>query len=152
MIIVGAILCNYFWWIDGVLGLIVSILILKAAWDIFYESSNSLMGEAVNPEFEKELRIFARKVLGQTCEVHHIHIHGYGNHKEITLHLGLPTVLLASKANELVHKLENAINEKYEIQTTIHFDLGSLNETTLADERKSRDWLLLEQGFMQQLV
>ena len=128
LIIVGAILGKYFWWIDGVLGLIVSVLILKAAWDIFRDSSNSFMGEAINAEFESELKELARQTLGQSSDVHHIHLHEYGKHKEVTFHLGLPTILLASKVNEEVHKLELAIKKKFKMEATIHVDNGSLKE------------------------
>lgn len=127
LIIIGALIGKYFWWIDGVLGLIVSLLILKAAWDIFRDSSNLLIGEAVSPELERDLKKLAKKTLGPSCDVHHIHLHGYGKHKEVTLHLGLPTVLLASKTNEMAHKLEKAIKDEYNIEATIHVDIGSLN-------------------------
>jgi cation diffusion facilitator family transporter len=126
LIIIGAILGRYFWWIDGILGLIVSALILKAAWDIFRDSSSSIMGESINPDLENRLKNLAYDTLGRLCDVHHIHLHRYGNHKEITLHLGLPTIFLASEVNKLVHQLEDAIYKEFKMQATIHADDSSL--------------------------
>ncbi|NHJ46173.1 MAG: cation transporter [Asgard group archaeon] len=123
LIIIGVFIGRYFWWIDGVLGLIVSLLILKAAWDIFRDSSSSLIGESVNSELEKALKELAQKTLGQACDIHHIHLHGYGHHKEVTLHLSLPTFLSASKVNDMVHLFEAAITNEFNIQATIHVDI-----------------------------
>ena len=128
LIIIGAIIGRYFWWIDGVLGLIVSVLILKAAWDIFRDSSSSIMGESVSPDLENKLKNLVQKALDGPCDLHHIHLHCYGNHKEITLHLGLPTILLASEVNKLVHQLEYAIYKEFNMQATIHADDGSLKK------------------------
>jgi len=126
LIIIGAILGQYFWWIDGVLGIIVSVLILKAAWDIFRDSSSAIMGESISPDLENSLKNLVHITLGPPCDVHHIHLHRYGNHKEITLHLGLPTILLASQVNKIVHQLEDAIYKEFKMQVTIHADDGSL--------------------------
>jgi len=123
LIIIGAIIGPYFWWIDGVLGLIVSALILKAGWDIFRDSSSSIMGESVHPELVNELNIFAQKILGRSCDIHHIHLHGYGNHKELTLHIRFPINLIASEVNKMVHELESAIETEYKMHVTIHVDM-----------------------------
>lgn len=57
MIIVGAMLGKYFWWIDGALGIGVSALILYAAFGIIKSAVNTLMGESPGEETTLHLRL-----------------------------------------------------------------------------------------------
>lgn len=53
---IGAVLGKYFWWVDGVLGIGVSALILYAAYDIAHDASDSLMGEKTGDDLIKRIQ------------------------------------------------------------------------------------------------
>ncbi len=55
LIVVGAVFGNKFWWIDGVLGIGVSILILYAAFDILKGTISGLLGEAPDDATEEKI-------------------------------------------------------------------------------------------------
>ncbi len=56
IIVIGAVLEKYFWWVDGVLGIGVSALILYAAYDIAHDASDFLMGEKTGDDLIKRIQ------------------------------------------------------------------------------------------------
>lgn len=123
LIVIGGLLGKYFWWTDGVLGIIVSFFILKAAYDIFIETSNTLMGENTNKTLEKEIKKTVFKITGQSLDTHHIHIHHYGIHQEVTFHVCFPGDTSLEFAHEKVDQIEKELRKKFNIEATIHIDL-----------------------------
>ena len=128
MIVVGAILGKYVWWIDGALGIGVSILILYAAYDIAKAAFNSLMGESAGPQFSAEIRKIAEEVCPELKDIHHIHLHRYGDHLEITLHARLSGHTSIQNAHDLSTKLEHELHRELNADTTIHIEPEKHNE------------------------
>lgn len=122
LIVIGAFLGSYFWWIDGVLGLIVSGLILYAAYDIIKDGANVLMGESIEHELEEKIVNIVKTVAPEVKNLHHIHLHRYGHHAEVTFHLEFPESLTIREAHDTVDQIENELRDKLEIESTIHFE------------------------------
>lgn len=122
IILIGIFLGKYFWWIDGVLGLIVSAMILYAAYEILKESANSLLGEKPSKKLINQLHIIAKEAAGYDVQVHHIHIHRYGEHKEITFHIALPDDIQLKKAHQVIEKIEQKVDQELDMSATIHPD------------------------------
>lgn len=122
LIVVGAIVGKYVWWIDGVLGIGVSVLILYAAYDIAKSASNALMGESVGPVLSEQIRKIAREASPELKDIHHIHMHRYGDHLEITLHARLNENTNILDAHALSTKLEQELRKALNADTTVHIE------------------------------
>ncbi len=120
LIIVGAILGNRLWWIDGVLGIGVSLLILYAAAEVMRAAVNTLMGEKPDAELTEKVRTIVDEALPGTSKLHHIHLHTYGDQREMTLHIRLPPKMNLEDAHAITFGIEKRIREELNIETTIH--------------------------------
>jgi cation diffusion facilitator family transporter len=120
LIVIGALLSRFAWWVDGVLGIIVSLLIIYTAVDLIKDAAGSLLGEEISPEAKAAIGKIAAKN-GLTVEPgHHFHIHRYGDHTEVTMHLCFPEEISLKEAHEAVHSIENRAKTDLDIILTIH--------------------------------
>ena len=122
IILVGIFLGKFYWWIDGVLGLLVSLMILYAAYHILKESANTLLGEKPSKKLTEKLHTISKEAAGYNVKVHHIHIHRYGEHAEITFHIALPKEIQLKKAHQIIEKIEQKVDQELEMTATIHPD------------------------------
>lgn len=122
VILIGILFARYFWWIDGVLGFIVALLIAYTAYEIIKETTNSLLGESPSEELISRLKDIANHCTDIILNCHHFHIHKYGKHTEITFHLRLPGDTTVNRAHELVTIIENCIKDEMGIIATIHVE------------------------------
>lgn len=122
IILVGIFLGRFYWWIDGVLGILVALMILYAAYEILSESISRLLGEAPDAGLIKNLDECAKKVSGLNLQIHHVHVHTYGYHKELTCHIYLPKTMTVDQAHELSDDLEKQIKSDLDIIATIHVE------------------------------
>lgn len=122
IILVGIFVGKYFWWIDGTLGIIVSIFILYTAYKIIKESSQTILGEKPSTDLVKELVDTSNAAAGSNVYPHHFHIHNYLNHKELTFHIYLPDELTISRAHEITNAIESRISDEMGITATIHVE------------------------------
>ncbi|MCC5931088.1 MAG: cation transporter [Cyclobacteriaceae bacterium] len=122
VVLAGIFTNHFFWWIDGVAGLIVSLMILNAARVVLKEAINPLLGERPDQNLIKKIKHICSKVSGTNIEPHHFHIHRYGMHTELTFHVRLDGDMSLSDAHELCKDIENKVREKLNVEATIHFD------------------------------
>lgn len=122
IIIIGIILSPYFWWTDGVMGLIVSLVIAKIAFNILKDTTSTLIGEKPEESFIEKLRDIVRKDTYYNVQLHHIHLHRYGNHRELTFHIVLPGEMQLKQAHNIATQLEEKINSEMSVETTIHLE------------------------------
>ncbi|MEM4717544.1 MAG: cation diffusion facilitator family transporter [Desulfurococcaceae archaeon] len=110
------------WWIDGVFGIVISIVLIYVAIRIINQSTSEIIGKSPTPiEIESLKEIVQRtyKVIGG---IHHIHFHKYGEHVEVTLHIRLPGKISLREAHEIATRIENEIREKLGYEATIHIE------------------------------
>ncbi|MCK5823475.1 MAG: cation transporter [Bacteroidales bacterium] len=122
VVLAGVFLADYFWWIDGVMGILVAILLFYVAYEIFKETISPLLGEKPDEELEKKIVEISNQESGMDVKAHHIHIHEYGNHSELTFHVRLPDKMTILEAHKISSKIEKRIRLELEMSTTIHFD------------------------------
>jgi cation diffusion facilitator family transporter len=120
LIVIGGLFSPYVWWIDGVLGLMISILILKAAFDTFRQTSNILLGEEVTIHIETKIKEIVCDTIGDEYVAHHFHCHNYLKHKEVTFHVYCPQNESLEKVHDKVDKVERVIRERLMVEATIH--------------------------------
>jgi cation diffusion facilitator family transporter len=122
LIVAGALAGRYFWWIDGVLGIGVALLILYAAYDVLRGAAGPLLGQHVGPEIEKRVQAIIARAAPVINDVHHVHFHTYGGHTEVTMHLRLPSAMHVGEAHHIADTIEQAIRRETHIEATVHID------------------------------
>lgn len=122
IILIGIFFAGYFWWIDGVLGFIVSLLLFYAAYDIVKEGTNPLLGEIPEARLLDDLNNIARESSGLNPHLHHVHLHRYGEHVELTMHIRLPKDTTLQRAHQIADDIELEIARKLNIEATIHME------------------------------
>lgn len=111
-----------YWWIDGVLGIVVSGIIFFTSAKIIYDASSELLGKAPTRGELEVLEKVVREEYPEVKRLHHVHFHKYGDHIEVTFHVELPGNISLKEAHEIVTKMENAIRKKLGYEATIHVE------------------------------
>lgn len=122
VILVGIFLGQRFWWIDGVLGILVSLLLFYTTFTILKENISVLLGERIEDSLKKEIIFISTLVSDEKLRPHHFLIHQYGHHTEMTFHIYLPGDYKLSKAHVIATKYEQLVKEKLNITATVHID------------------------------
>ena len=99
LIVAGALAGRSVWWMDGALGIGVSLLILWTAVDIVRGSASPLLGEAVDAVAEQRIADAIRREHPAVEDVHHLHVHRYGRNVELTVHVRLPARMTVEEAH-----------------------------------------------------
>lgn len=120
IILIGIAIGKYFWWMDAVLGFIVAIMIGYASFEILSKEIKSLLGESPSDSLLLDIRETAQRTCSQPLHLHHIHIHSYGNHTEMSCHIKLPPHTRLDEAHEICTNIESAIKERFGFISTIH--------------------------------
>jgi len=122
LILVGILLGDYFWWIDGVLGNLVALLILYAAYEIFHESASPILGKNISDELINEIKDICEEHGIERHRPHHFHLHQYGKHIELTFHIKFPRNQSLDDTHHLATLVEEQIRMKYGFESTIHIE------------------------------
>jgi cation diffusion facilitator family transporter len=122
IVLVGIFFSKFFWWIDGILGILVALLILYSAYKIVNNSIDPLLGKVPNEALLEGIRHACNAAYGKPVKAHHFHIHEYGSHTELTFHIVLPPENTLKTAHQLANQIETAIREKFSIEATIHME------------------------------
>ncbi len=122
LILVGIFIGRFYWWVDGVLGIIVALMILYAAYEILKDAINNLMGVAPTKKLVDQIKDVATNEIGIDPDIHHIHLHSYGNHQELTFHIRLPNKMDVETSHSITKAIEKSIKEKFGMVATIHVE------------------------------
>lgn len=122
VILAGIFLGRYYWWIDGALGFVVAGFIIYSAYEVIKDTVSAIMGETPEDDFIDELRVFCNMIAERDVTLHHVHMHTYGDHIELTFHIYLPAEWNLVEAQIISNKIEDAVAKKYDFNPTIHID------------------------------
>jgi len=122
LILLGVFLGRFFWWIDAVLGVIVSVMIFYTAVTIIRSSIDPLMGKKPDQALVNEIITLCNQIAGFAIKAHHFHIHQYGDHTELTFHIVFPPDYTLKVAHHLTNQIEESIRKEYNIEATIHME------------------------------
>jgi cation diffusion facilitator family transporter len=122
IILAGIFIGPYVWWIDSLLTGIVALLILHSAYEIIRDASSRLMGNPPSPKTIEQVRKIGEKICQRELNIHHIHMHEYGTHREMTLHIELPGEWTLARGHEIADELEATIRKELDIEATVHID------------------------------
>ncbi len=122
VILFGIFLGKFYWWADSALGLIMSLLIFHVAFEILKSSISTLLGEKPDKELMDTLVELLKSRINFPIHLHHLHIHNYGDHKEITFHIKLPPKMKLKEAHEVADEMESLIRSELKMESTIHIE------------------------------
>lgn len=122
VVLMGLLLSRYFWWIDSILGLIVSFMLFYAAYGIIREAVNKILGEEPKAEIITHVNTIVSEVMGNSAFPHHYHIHNYGDHIEFTFHIKVPGEETVKEAHASATIIEQRIREELKMDATIHIE------------------------------
>ncbi len=123
VILVGILAGGRWWWMDGVLGILVSIMIFITTYGILKETMSIMLGENIDPQMEKGIVEMGHLVNGDVfVHPHNFKIHHYGNHSELVFHIKLPGSYSLEKAHEIATLYEMKVEKSFNIEATIHVD------------------------------
>lgn len=128
LLALGVLIGANYWWVDGLLGMLVSLIIVYTSVKIVLETSRELLGSEPTKHEEELLNNLAREVSPLIENVHHVHIHKYGDHVEASLHIRLPKTIKLEDAHEIATKLENKIKDTLGWEATVHPEPGDERE------------------------
>jgi cation diffusion facilitator family transporter len=122
IILIGIFLGKYFWWIDGLLGILVAVLIFYAAFTILRDSISPILGTSPDADLVKKLKQICADIGGPEIDAHHFHLHDYGFHAELTFHIYLPNQMRLENVHYIATEIEDKIREEFELEATVHVD------------------------------
>lgn len=120
IVLIGIALGSSFWWTDAVLSIIVALLIGYASYEILAKEITSLLGESPSEELLVSISETAQKSSGVPLHIHHIHLHNYGLHTEMSCHIKLPSHMSLEEAHEICTGVEKIIKKEFGYITTVH--------------------------------
>ena len=122
VVILIGILCGSFAdWIDGALGILVSLMIFYASYEILRDSVSRLIGETPDRKVVDKIEALIVK-MDLNVQPHHFHLHRYGDHVELTFHLTMDGDLTLAQAHDQAHRIEQALRDQMRIEATIHME------------------------------
>ncbi len=122
VILIGILFRDRFWWVDGVLGIVVSLMLIYAAYEIMMDSVNKILGEEPGEELIQEVQSLIRTLYDYDLRPHHFHIHNYITNKELTFHIKIENRLTVEEGHVIATAIEDLIYEKLSIRSTIHLE------------------------------
>lgn len=108
--------------LDGYMGVLVSLLVVKSGFEILLNNYNSLLGDAPSPE---EIQEIGKYVLSydRVIDIHDLVVHNYGGmQKFATVHVEVNADDNWLEAHEEIDEMEHRAVEELGINLVIHMD------------------------------
>ena len=108
--------------IDGIMGVIVSLFILKTGFDIIRDTVDDLIGKPVQPEIIEKIK---NSIISDSdiIDIHDLVIHNYGVTKMIgSCHIEIRSDMSFQEVHEIADRTERRIYSELNIMMTIHTD------------------------------
>ena len=81
-----------------------------------------MIGEKPDQKLTDDLVELLKSRIHIPIHLHHLHIHNYGDHKEITFHIELPPKMKLKEAHKITDEMEILIRSELKIESTIHIE------------------------------
>jgi len=111
-----------FWWIDSVLGLIISLMLFYAVYKIAKETVTKLLGEPPSKELIDKISFAVSSLNLGDLKLHHFHIHNYVSHQELTMHIRLNGQMSIKEGHRIATAIEKKIESDFRIDVTVHVE------------------------------
>ncbi len=122
VVLAGILFARQFWWIDSVLGIIISLMLFYVTYQIARESISKILGEKPDPELIERIQNTINQHYSDEMHLHHFHIHNYVGHQELTFHIKLKKDLTIEEGHKIATDIEKIIENRFGIVSTIHIE------------------------------
>lgn len=122
IILAGILVGRFIWWIDAALSVVVALFIIYTAYQIIKNSISIILGEEVDDDLVQKVALISNEIAGAEVYLHHVHLHNYITHKELTFHVCLSPDYTIEKAHDMINRIEDRIRVEFNIEATIHVD------------------------------
>lgn len=122
LVLAGIFLKDYFWWIDGALGILISLMLFYAVFSIVKDAISKILGEQPSEQVIEKVKEIISGFSDAKLFPHHFHLHDYVNHKELTFHIQIDENESIKYGHEIATEIEQIIKEKLNITATIHIE------------------------------
>jgi len=130
VVLIGILFAKQIWWIDSALGAIISLMLFYATYQIAKEAINKLLGEKPSSELIEKISNSIQQYDTENIQLHHFHIHNYVGHQELTFHIKLRNDLSIEEGHRIATEIENIIEDKFGIISTIHVEPITFNHNS----------------------
>jgi cation diffusion facilitator family transporter len=120
--------------LDGLMGIFVSIMILYTAWVIAKNGIDDLLGKKPSNTLVEKVKAVVRD-FPQVLDVHDLIIHQYGRTNIMSFHIEVPCDMTLKNAHTLSENVEKIINRTFHTYSTVHLDPVNQNDPVLKDIR-----------------
>lgn len=122
--------------IDGLIGLVVSVVVMIAGVNIAKDTLAPLIGEAIDPKVYKEITEFVEKYDGIVGS-HDLIVHNYGPSRSMaSIHAEVPSEVDVEVSHEIIDTIERECAKKLGIFLVIHMDPVEVTNTRVAGFRE----------------
>ena len=129
--------------VDGIIGTIVSLIVIFAGINVFKDTINPLLGLAPDKALIDDIENFIMsydKPLG----IHDLMMHDYGpGRRYLTVHCEVDASIDMMTTHDEIDNIERAMMEKFHILTTIHMDPIDIHDT-LTNELRDKVTSIVE--------
>lgn len=114
--------------IDGWVGALVAVFILRAGWGAAKDTINPLLGQNPDPELVRNIQT---TVLShpQVTGMHDLIIHDYGpGQSMMSFHAEVPIDSDIMEAHDVIDHIERELKDRFGIETSVHMDPIATND------------------------
>lgn len=105
--------------VDGIVGVIISLFIIKAGIGMLLDSVSSVMGSRVDSEVSTEMKSAIREIAGVNG-VYDLVLHNYGPDSAIgSVHVEVDSALSAEQIYRITREIQTKILEKFHVFLTV---------------------------------
>ncbi|MGN0371184.1 MAG: cation diffusion facilitator family transporter [Enterocloster sp.] len=110
------------WNIDGIVGLIVSVVVMIAGLNIAKDTLAPLIGEGIDPEVYEQISNFVESFDG-IVGTHDLIVHNYGPSRSIaSIHAEVPNDCDVEISHEIIDQIEREAMRRFKLLLVIHMD------------------------------
>lgn len=121
--------------VDGYIGVVVAVFLLRAGYGIAKETFSLLIGEGPTPELAATLKEMVRSYDG-ILGVHDLIIHNYGvGHSVASIHAEVSAHADFIAMHEIIDRAEKEVNQKLGVFLVIHMDPILVDDARVNDMR-----------------
>lgn len=132
------------WNIDGGVGMIVALLVMKSGIDIARDTLRPLIGEAIDPDVYREIKQFVEKYEGIEG-THDLIVHNYGPGRSMaTIHAEVPNDSNVEFSHEIIDRIERDAAGQLGVLLVIHMDPVDVNNPHVTLLRSKVEELLAQ--------
>lgn len=108
--------------IDGIVGLVVSVVVMIAGVNIAKDTLAPLIGEPIDPKLYQEISGFVKSFDG-IVGTHDLIIHNYGPSRSMaSIHAEVPDDVDIKRSHEIIDRIERLAYERFHMSLVIHMD------------------------------